>query len=437
MERIIGIRREDKNIWEKRTPLVPEDLKELAEKYNIKFIVQSSKIRAFSDEEYKKVGAEVTEDLNKAEIILAIKEIPKELFEKDKIYIFFSHTIKGQKHNMPMLKEIINKGATLIDYERIVDDKGRRLIFFGKFAGYSGMIDTLWALGERLNYEKIEPNPFIEIKQTYKYKDLSDAKEAIKELRKKIEKEGLPKELTPFIIGFAGYGNVSQGAQSIIDVLPIEELSPSSLKEFFESKSYSNKKVYKVVFKEEDMVEPIDKSIKFELYDYYNHPEKYKGRFEIYLPYIKVLINAIYWESKYPRLVTKKWLKENWRKEKHILKVIGDISCDIEGAIECTVKATSPDNPVFVYEVSTGKIIDGVKGDGPVILAVDNLPCELPIESSKEFSSVLKRFIPEIAKADFTKSFEQLELSPEIKRAIIVYHGKLTPNYEYLNKYLE
>lgn len=437
--KVLGIRREDKNRWERRAPLVPQDVKELIEELNIKVVVQPSSIRAFTDEEYKREGAELDESLSKADIILAIKEIPKEFFEPNKVYIFFSHTIKGQKHNMPMLKEILKKGATLIDYERIVDDKGRRLIFFGKYAGYAGMIDTLWALGERLNYESIYPNPFADIRQAYKYRDLKEALEAIKKLGENIKKGGLPSPLVPFVIGIAGYGNVSQGVQTIIEQLPIVEVSPKKLVEFFNCGEYTDREIYKVVFKEEDMVSPISDDIQFELQDYYNHPEKYKGVFEKYLPYITILINAIYWEKKYPRLLTKKWLKENWQelKKKNRLKVIGDISCDIEGAIECTLKATSPDSPLFVYEPNEDKIIDGVKGDGPVILAVDNLPCELPVESSTEFSSVLKRFLPEVIKADFSKDFETLSLPPELKRAIIVYKGKLTPDYKYLEKYIE
>ncbi len=116
--------------------------------------------------------------------------------------------------------------------------------------------------------------------------------------------------------------------------------------------------------------------------------------------------------------------------------MIGDITCDIEGAIECTVKATEPDNPVFVYDPVTDRAIDGVKGNGPVIMSVEILPTELPRESSTYFSGVLKKYVPAIASANYEDSFADLELPPEIKRAVIAYHGELTPNYRYIKQYL-
>ncbi|MBA3043790.1 hypothetical protein FP804_01480, partial [archaeon] len=159
------------------------------------------------------------------------------------------------------------------------------------------------------------------------------------------------------------------------------------------------------------------------------------SKFDKYLRDLTILVNAIYWDKIYPRLVTKKYLKENYGKTR--LKVIGDIGCDINGAIECTSKVTEPDNPVFVYNPLTDKTTDGFKGEGVVVLAVDNLPCELPKDSSRDFSSALKKFMPEIAKADFSVNFDDCSLPPEIKNAVIVYHGKLTSNYQYLEKYLE
>lgn len=426
----VGIRREDKNIWERRTPIIPEDVKELKEK-GIEFFVQPSKIRAFRDGEYAEAGAVVQDDFRACSVIFAVKEIPIDFFEKNKTYAFFSHTTKGQKHNMPMLKKIMELKSQLIDYEKIVDEKNRRLIFFGRYAGLAGMIDTLWALGQRLKEEGTE-NPFAEIKQTYTYSSLEEVKNSIKKIGENIKKKGLPESITPLIIGVAGYGNVSKGAQEIIDVLPVKEITPEQVVSL-QDKDYSRKHVYKVVFKEEDIVEPV--SGKFELQDYYRHPEKYSSKFEEYLRDLTILVNAIYWDKIYPRLVTKKYLKENYGKTR--LKVIGDIGCDINGAIECTGKVTEPDNPVFVYDPLTDKTTDGFKGEGVVVLAVDNLPCELPKDSSRDFSSALKKFMPEIAKADFSVNFDDSSLPPEIKNAVIVYHGKLTPNYIYLEKYLE
>lgn len=429
----IGIRREDKNVWERRTPIMPQHIKELREK-GIEFFVQPSKIRAFKDREYAEAGAIIQDSLNQCPAIFAVKEIPLSFFEKGKTYVFFSHTIKGQKHNMPMLKKMMDLKCQLIDYEKIVDEKNRRLIFFGRYAGLAGMIDTLWALGQKLNEEGIE-NPFAEIKQTYTYGCLGEAKKSIKKISEYIKKNGLPESIAPLIFGIAGYGNVSKGAQEIISLLPVKEITPEQVVSL-QDKGYSGKQVYKVIFKEEDIIEPV--SGEFELQDYYKHPEKYKSKFDKYIPHLTALVNAIYWDKIYPRLVTKKYLKQLYAsKTKNCLKVIGDIGCDINGAIECTTKATTPDNPVFVYEPLTDKTTDGFKGKGIVVLAVDNLPCELPKESSEDFSSALKRFIPLIASADFSVNFEDCNLPPEIKNAVIIYHGKLTPNYQYLEKYLE
>jgi alpha-aminoadipic semialdehyde synthase len=186
------------------------------------------------------------------------------------------------------------------------------------------------------------------------------------------------------------------------------------------------------------MVEPASPGKTFDLQDYYGHPENYCPAFERYVSHLSILMNCIYWSAQYPRLVTKEYLKKSFKnKEGFHLKVIGDISADVNGAIEFTEKTTSPDKPVFVYNPSTDTIKDGYEGDGMVVMAVDNLPCELPRESSQSFSETLLRFVPEIMKADFTvDDFDKLALPFEIKNAVILYKGRLTPNYNYINKYL-
>jgi len=435
MGKFLGLRREDKNVWERRTPLIPQDIKYLRDRYGIKFVVQPSRIRIFRDEEYREAGALVQDDLSLCSAIFAIKEIPIEFFEANKTYIFFSHTIKGQPHNMPMLKRMIEMNCQLIDYERIVDESGKRLVFFGKYAGIAGMIDSLWALGERLKLEGIA-SPFKEIKQTVRYNNLEEAMEAVREVGKRIEREGVPDEIHPLICGITGYGNVSKGAQSVLDLLPLEELQPKELPILYKRKSLERRVVYKVVFKEEDMVEPASEEMSFDLKDYYTNPEKYRPVFERYVPFLTLLINAIYWDARYPRFFTKSFLRKLYSSGTPKLKVIGDISCDIEGSIEFLLKTTDPGNPVYVYEPLTEKIRDGFEGEGPVILAVDNLPCELPRESSEEFSKILRSFVPYIWEADFTKPFENLELPAPLKKAVILYKGELTPDYKYLQRYL-
>lgn len=435
MEKIIGIRREDKNKWEKRTPIIPAHVKVLAEQHNIKTYVQPSTTRVYSDGEYRKAGAVISEDICPSRTVFAVKEIPIELIEEGKTYVFFAHVIKGQHHNMPMLQKLMDSKCNLIDYEKITDDKGRRLIFFGKHAGIAGMIDTLWALGEKLHRQGIE-NPFYEMRQTHKYRDLKTAREDLKLISSFLKEEGLPESLVPVVFGIAGYGNVSRGAQKILDELPVIKISPKELLNLKDRPDLSSHHVYKVVFKEKDMVEPRDKKNRFELQDYYDNPEKYQGVFHRYLPHLTCLVNAIYWSEKYPRLITRDYAKKMWKDGERKLQVISDISCDINGAVEMNTHPTDPGDPVYIFEPITGNTIHSFKGEGFVILAVDNLPCELPKESSDYFSSVLKDFIPDIASCDFSNDFDLLNLSPEIKRALIVHQGKLTPDYEYLKEYL-
>jgi alpha-aminoadipic semialdehyde synthase len=435
MSAALGIRREDKNRWEQRVPLTPQHVMELKMKHGIETFIQPSDIRVFTEDEYRNAGAHVQDSLIPSSVVFAVKEIPIEFFEKGKTYVFFSHTIKGQEHNMPMLKKMMEMGCTLIDYERIVDRSGRRLVFFGRFAGLAGMVDTLWTFGQRLKWEHID-SPFNKIKQTIHYKNLEDIKKHFTSVGKEIKTKGLPQILTPLIIGFAGYGHVSMGAQEILDMLPVKEIKPDELDSIV--KNPSNKVIYKVVFKEEHMVQPVISGKKFDLNEYYNHPEKYSPTFEHYIPSLSILMNCIFWNTQYPRLLTKKYLKKSFEKKKELrLRVIGDISADVKGAIEITEKTTSPDCPVFVYNPSTDTIEDGYEGDGIVVMAVDNLPCELPLESSGSFSEALLRFIPEIMKADFTlDDFDRIALPAEIKNAVILYQGKLTPAYRYINKYL-
>ena len=429
----IGLRKEEK-AFETRVALIPDQVKSLVDEHHIEFVLEPSTQRAFAESEFEQVGA-TTSPLKGSgvPVVLGIKEMPINFFEKDVAYIFFSHTIKGQKYNMPMLKHIMKTGSTLIDYERVVDDKGRRLIFFGNWAGMAGISDTFRTLGERLEIEGITPNPFAGMRKTLELKGLEAVKEEFKLLGKRIHEQGLPEELTPFVVGFAGYGNVSQGAQSLFDLLPHKTVQPEDLQNL----EPKGNLLYKCVFKEEDMVEPRNSSKKFELQDYYKSGKAdYTGVFHNYVQYFTVVMNCIYWTNKYPRLITKDFIREHWNEESRKLRVIGDISCDVGGAIEFTLDCTTPAKPAFVYLINEDRAELGVKGDGPVIMAVDNLPCELPREASTSFGETLLEFIPALAKADFKASFEDLDLPREIKDAIIVYRGELTKNYEYLNQYL-
>lgn len=435
MTALIGVRREDKSDWERRVPITPQDAAEL-QAQGIQIIVQSSAIRAFSDQEFAAAGVPVQQDLGPCSLIFGIKEMPEAFFEPGKSYVFFAHVIKGQPYNMSMLQRMLNLGCTLIDYERVVDDKNRRLIFFGWHAGVAGMIDTLWALGQRLAWEGL-PTPLAALRQTLHYHDLTEVRKALAEVRARIEEEGLPEELTPLIVGVAGYGNVSRGAQEILDLLPVIEIEPEEVPALAARGNASRHHLYKTVFKEWHMVEPKEPGATFELQDYYQHPEKYRGTFEQYLPYLTVLTNAIFWTERYPRLVTRDFLRELFAgPSRPPLRVIGDISCDVEGAVQVTVKATEPGDPIYVYDPTTGKVTDGHEGEGVVIMAVDILPSELPREASTDFSRILRPFIPALAAADMSVPFAECNLPPEIKRAVIAYQGELTPDYRYIKEFL-
>ena len=434
--RRIGIRREDKDPWEARVPLVPDDVARLASSGAAEIVVQPSPQRVFTDDEYLRAGARADEDLSTCDIVLAVKEIPRELFRPGATYAFFSHTIKGQPYNMDMLRRLLELECQLIDYERIADHRGRRLIFFSRFAGLAGAIDSLWALGRRLEWEGLTPNPFAALEQTYRYPTLEAALEAVRDVGARIAADGLPAELCPFVIGITGYGNVSLGAQEVVDALGAVALTPERLDELCAGGD-DRHIAHKVVFAERDFVARRDSSKPFALDEYFRQPELYEGTFARRLPQLTLLLNCVFWDTPYPRLVTRAAIGELFAAPSAPrLRVIGDISCDIEGSVELTVKETHIDQPVYVYDAMTGAVTDGVEGRGPVVLAVGNLPCELSRESSTAFSTVLSPFVPALAAADLSLPFERLSLPPELLRALILHHGAFAPDYEYMRRFV-
>jgi alpha-aminoadipic semialdehyde synthase len=434
----IGIRHEDKYYMEHRTPLSPKHIETLVKDHDLKFVIQSSKKRVFTDSEYKKAGAIISKSLSDCPIIMGVKEIPEEAFEPKKTYIFFSHVIKGQDYNMPMLKKMIELKCNLIDYEKVSDQDNKRLIFFGRHAGLAGMINSLWSLGQRLYLQGYKDNPFINIKQSHKYDSLQDASKAIKDAGKQILEKGIQPRFAPLTIGITGYGNVSKGAQEIIDMLPVKEVTPKellTLKE--ETPSNADYQVFKVIFKEQHISKPKDTSVKFDLQDYYNSPENYENNFEQYIPHLTVLMNCMYWDDRYPRIFTKDYAFKLWRAGDPKIMVIGDVTCDPDGSIELTHKGTAIEDPVFVYNPRTGAASMGFHGDGILMMAVDILPSELPRDSSEAFGDALLEFIKPIADANYAGSFNDLNLPDPVKKAMILHKGKLTPDYEYIQQYLD
>jgi alpha-aminoadipic semialdehyde synthase len=232
------------------------------------------------------------------------------------------------------------------------------------------------------------------------------------------------------VFGVTGYGNVSRGAQEILDLLPVAVVAPEDL-----GRTPAGGLV-KTVFREEHLVEPVSSSV-FDLQDYYDNPDRYRSTFARYLPHLSVIVNCIFWTPQYPRLVTKDQLVDLHRAGRPRLRVIGDISCDVEGSVEATVRATDPDDPVYVYDVRQGRAVPGLDGEGPVIMAVDNLPAELPREASETFSSALFPFIPALLRADLVGPLERSGLPQPLLRATVVHQGRLTPGYGYLQDHIE
>jgi len=435
MSNFIGIRHEDKYVMERRAPLTPKHVERLIKHKKLDFVIQSSPKRVFTDDEYRKAGAEVAPDLAKCSVIFGVKEMPEDFFEEEKTYVFFSHVIKGQPYNMPMLRKMMEMRCNLIDYERVVDDQGRRQIFFGRYAGLAGMINSLWAMGLRLKEAGFD-TPFSQIKQAHHYSSLAEARMAISKAGQQIAENGLPDALTPFTVAFTGYGNVSQGAQEIIGLLPVIEISPDELLSLKQRSKIPDNLIYKIVFREEHLVEPIDASQEFDLQDYYTEPEKFRSAFEKYIPHLDMMINCVYWDIRYPRLVTKDYLEKAFAEGTPKLKVIGDISCDVNGSVECTDKGTEIEDPVFVYHPATRTHTMGHKGEGLLVMAVDILPSELPRDSSAGFADVLVNYVKAIADCDFNDDFLTLDLPNAIKSALILHRGELTPHYKYLEEHV-
>jgi len=414
MPRVIGIRREDKNRWERRVPLTPEHVAELT-RHGVAVAVERSPLRVFPDEAFRAAGAHLVDDLSSCPLVFGVKEIPAERFSPETAYGFFAHVTKGQPANMPMLCRLMELRCTLIEYEKIVDDRGRRLVFFGRHAGLAGMLDTLASLGRRLLWEGVD-SPFVSLRLAHEYADLEEAHAELARLADRIRRGGVPAALHPLVVGFTGSGNASKGAQEIFELLPYEEIVPEDLPSLFANDDLPRNILYKVVFSRRD---------------------RFRGAVALHLRHLTVLVNGIYWEPGHPRVASLDDIRGLFAGgASPRLRVIGDISCDLRGSIEANVRISTPGDPVYVYDVATGEGVSGVEGRGPVILAVDNLPCELPVDASQNFGDALLRFVPALARCDWSRPFESLDLQDEIRRAIVVHRGVLTPRYAALSEHL-
>jgi len=431
--RTIAIRREDKNKWETRTPLSPADALTLSRRSGISIKIQPSDIRTYSNKEYEEANVPISESTMGASLVLAVKEVPVDLLVKNGRYLYFSHTAKGQAYNMPMLDRLMKLGCTLLDYELITDDAGKRLIFFSSFAGYAGMIDSLHAFGKRLMAEGVT-SPFADVKMTYEYTGLKEAESAIAALGLLISEGGIPTSVGPLVIGFTGYGHVSQGAQHIARLLPHEYIKPEELAGYFKDNEARLDCVYLVVFEERHMFEANEADGPFDLQSYLKEPGRYHSVFSNYLDSLSIIVNGIFWTTDYPRLITREILRTLFaaQVEPPKLRVLGDITCDIDGSFETTYKSTSPSNPCYIWNPGDQSFNDGYEGTGIVTMAVDNLPCELSKEASDHFSSMLLPLLYKAKDADFALDIESIGLPPELQRAIIMHKGKLVSRFENL-----
>lgn len=451
MNNTIGILREGlSKKGEKRVAVTPEEAKQIVE-WGHKLIVQPAAHpetgeikRAFKDEDYKNTGAEINEELSPADVIFGLKEIDINRILTNKVYLFFSHTHKGQKKNREMLKELVKNNSTVIDYELIRDDKNIRLITaFTYNAGYAGMVDSLWTLGKRLKLNGFT-NPFELLKQAIEEEHLKNATDSFKKAAIEIESTGTPEEIPPIIVCILGKGKTAQGARQMFDILPHEDITIEQLEVIYQKGS--RKKLYVLHIDIEEIYrlkndskfspEEFNKlSVRDKWQVYFDNPEFFETNLDIVLPYITVLMNCIIWSSKYPRTTTKSLMRKIYNEHK-TLQVIGDITCDPNGSIEFS-KETWIDDPVYIYNPETEIITTGFEGDGIAVMAVTNLPCEFSADASTQFSGDLKPYLKSIVTANYKNSIDESELAPEILRAVIMWKGEFTDEYNYMKEYIK
>nr|CAB3219604.1 alpha-aminoadipic semialdehyde synthase, mitochondrial-like [Phallusia mammillata] len=450
-QKVIAIRREDNVVWERRAPLAPSHVRKLVQD-GLKVLVQPANKRAFSVQEYVSAGAVVEEDLDEASIILGVKQVPIDRLCPDKTYVFFSHTIKAQTENMSMLDAVLEKKIRLIDYEKMEEASGKRVVAFGKFAGYAGMINILHGMGVRL-LALGHHTPFMHIGISHNYRTSGQAIQAVRDAGYEISLGRLPESIGPLTFVFTGTGNVSQGAQEIFRELPCVYIEPHELKTVAEHGDSSM--VYGCVVDMHDHLRRKNDG-GFDMQEYFDHPELYESVFAKEIaPYASCIVNGIFWRPNDPRLLTTPdavYLQDSTHSPKmsplirhsasdspgcprlpQRLIAIGDVSADPGGSIQFMNDCTSIDAPFEVYDASTNTTTTGVKGQGILMCSVDNLPAQLPREATQYFGDHLFPYIADIAKNDATVQLDDhTDISPVVKNATIASNGELTPKFKYI-----
>ena len=398
----IGIIRESRND-ENRTPLVPEHIKKYKESNpNINFIIQPSNSRCFSDEEYELCGAKINENLNECSIIFGVKEIDPNILINNRTYLFFSHTFKInkqqkniEKHKKDLLLSILNKKITLIDYENIRGKNGTRCLGFGRFAGIVGCYNTLNLLLRVIGKQSLA--------SAYKINDYERLVLNLKNLY-------FPK--TKILV--TGDGRVAKG---VIELLNLTNIKAVSKKDFLE------KKFDQPIFCNLETKDYVtnNSSAKFNLEHFIDNPQDYSSSALQYLKETNILISAHYWDPSSPKIFENEDLKDLQN-----LKIVGDITCDINGSVPTTIRSTTIEEPNYWIERYNLKEIDE-NNDGIAVMAVDNLPSELPRDSSTEFSEgIIKEVLPFLLKED----------DGRILNGTITTDGSFLEKYNYLNDYI-
>lgn len=395
-----GIIKERKSPPDKRVVFTPAELAELNNKYpEARVKVESSDIRIFTDAEYEAKGIEVSGDMTDCDILLGVKEVPVDALIPDKKYFFFSHTIKKQPHNQKLLQAILDKNIDLFDHETIVDENYKRLIGFGRYAGNVGTYNGFRAFGLKF-----------ELYNLPKAESLQDKEALIARLRRLI--------LPPVKIVLTGRGKVGMGAKEILDAMKIKEVSVEN----YLTKNYSEP-----VYVQIDVLEYNRRKDGQVLTnnDFYTHPFEYVSNFERFTKVSDIFIAGHFYGSNAPAILTREMLNAHDNK----IKVVADISCDVDGPIASTLRASTIADPFYGYHPSENKEVDVYHPAAIVVMAVDNLPCELPRDASQGFGEM---FTEHVIPAFFNGDKDGI-----LERAQITRSGRLMPRFQYLEGYVK
>ena len=368
----IGIIKEEKIPQDTRTPITPIQARIIKETYpDINIYCQRSDTRCFTDDEYRQQGIEVVEDVHHCDILLGVKEVKIESLIPEKTYLFFSHTIKKQPYNQKLLKAIIDKKIRLIDYECLADEKGNRVIAFGRWAGIVGTYNALWTFG--IKYDSFS------MKRAHQCKDL---KEVFNELKKVV--------LPPVRLLITGNGRVSKGGLEILEAAGIRKVDPEQyLFQQFDEPVYTQIDV-------DVYTKRIDKEA-FTFEHFFKYPDQYKSYSKTFPKTTDVLFIAAYWDTKAPRLFEKDEAGDDSFK----IRVIADITCDINGFVPTTIKATTIDQPVYDFDLNHFMELDAFSDERQLsVMSIDNLPNELPRDASTSFGDqLIHDVLPELLKS--------------------------------------